>query len=78
MFGNIGFMKASLSGSSDMRDYDLVTDRLDITLSGASEAVVTVTNLINIDASGASTLRYQGDAVVGTSHVSGASEVVKQ
>lgn len=78
MFGSIGFMKASLTGSSDMRDFDLVTDRLDISLSGASEALVTVTNLINIDASGASMLRYRGDAQVGTSHLSGASQVIRQ
>jgi hypothetical protein len=77
LFGNTESLRARLSGSSDLKDYDLTVEELDIDLSGASDAYLTVTESIDIQASGASTLRYRGDATVNLRRLSGASEIIK-
>ncbi|WP_299534189.1 head GIN domain-containing protein [Ulvibacterium sp.] len=77
VFGNTESLRARLSGSSDLKDYDLEIAELDIDLSGASDAYLTVTESIDIEASGASTLRYRGDATVNLRRLSGASEIIK-
>ena len=49
-----------------------------IDLSGASDAYLTVTELIDIKASGASSLKYKGDALIDHKDLSGASEIIKK
>ncbi len=78
LFGTLGFLDVSLSGSSTIDDYDLETEKLDIRLSGASDAYLTVSESIDIKASGASTLRYKGEAVIYHKDLSGASEIIKK
>lgn len=78
LFGNADILGASLSGSSKIGSYDLITKELFIDLSGASDAYLTVTESIDIKASGASTLRYKGDATVNSEDLSGASEIIKK
>jgi len=77
LFGTTQWLSARLSGSSDLKDYDLSVEELDIDLSGASDAYLTVTESIEIDASGASTLRYRGNATIDSKRLSGASEITK-
>ncbi|MEK6151933.1 head GIN domain-containing protein [Flavobacteriaceae bacterium 3-367] len=78
IFGSADHLDADLSGSSDLRDDDLVVTRLRIELSGASEAFLTVTDTIDIRASGASTLSFKGDAVIRELRLSDASEIIRR
>lgn len=78
LFGNIGEFEASLTGSSELKDYDLIADELDIQLSGASDAYLTVSKAIEVRGSGASTLNYKGDAIVTTQNLSGSSKIKKR
>ncbi len=78
LFGNADILDASLSGSSKIGSYDLITKELFIDLSGASDAYLTVTESIDIKASGASSLKYKGDAVIDYKDLSGASEIIKK
>ncbi|MEO1012721.1 MAG: head GIN domain-containing protein [Bacteroidota bacterium] len=76
LYGNAEAVRAELTGSSDLKDYDLRVDALDIELSGASEAWLSVDESIAIDASGASTLRFRGNAQITRQRLSGASAIV--
>ncbi|SDL29535.1 head GIN domain-containing protein [Kriegella aquimaris] len=78
LFGNADQLDASLAGSSELKDYDLIVKALDLRLSGASEAFVSVTETIDISASGASTLYYKGDAIIRDESLSGSSNVKKR
>ncbi len=78
IFGSADDLDADLNGSSSLLDYDLVIDNLDIELSGASDAYLTVMESIDIEASGASTLNYKGEAQIGIRELSGASEIRKR
>lgn len=64
-----------LEGASSMKDYGFACTDLTISLAGASSAKVTVNNRLSVDARGASTLNYQGDAVIDELNTSGASSV---
>lgn len=75
LFGNVAEMEATLDGSSHLRDYDLEVGRLQLNLSGASDAQLTITDLLDLNASGASNLSYKGNPQMGTITLSGASEV---
>lgn len=78
LYGQVGQMDVALSGSSELRNFDLSVQRLDIELSGASDAFLSVITSIDIDASGASSLTYQGDAVINSKRMSGASQLIKR
>ncbi|PXX25439.1 head GIN domain-containing protein [Arenibacter sp. ARW7G5Y1] len=78
IFGQVDKLEASLSGASTLKNYDLVSKALDIRLSGASDAYLSVTETIDIDASGASKLRYKGSPVINKLKLSGASEIIKK
>ncbi|MFS4491950.1 head GIN domain-containing protein [Maribacter sp. 2308TA10-17] len=77
IFGNIEVLNADLSGSSEIRDFDLTAERLRIDLSGASKAYLRVNETIEVEASGASKLSYKGEARITQKDLSGASEIVK-
>ncbi|MEE1963394.1 head GIN domain-containing protein [Allomuricauda taeanensis] len=76
--GSISFLDAELSGSSDLLDFGLDISNLDIDLSGASTAFLSVEETIRVKASGASTLNYKGDATILKSELSGSSHVTKK
>ncbi len=78
IYGNIANMYADLSGSSNVGGYDLSVNKLNIELSGASEAFCTVNESIDIEASGASVLNYKGSASIIHKELSGASEIRNQ
>lgn len=66
-----------LSGASRLGDESLVIDNLDIDLSGASRATLTVNGVMNISASGASSLDYYGTGLINNLETSGASSINK-
>lgn len=76
--GKAGYASMGLSGASEFSGFGFACDTLDAILSGASEAKITVYNLLNVEASGASSLKYTGNAVIGDLKLSGSSEVTKQ
>ena len=78
IFGQTGEFKAELSGGSGLLNYDFLVKNINIALSGASNAQLTVSESIKIDASGASSLTYMGDALVTQKHLTGASELIKK
>ncbi|MEO9891118.1 head GIN domain-containing protein [Aurantibacter sp.] len=75
IYGQIGSLHADLSGSSDIRDYDLSVDNLNLDMTGASEAYLSVNKTIDIEASGASELNFKGNATIARKKLSGASEI---
>ncbi|MBM1107005.1 DUF2807 domain-containing protein [Aurantibacter crassamenti] len=75
IYGHVGSLHADLSGSSDLRDYDLEVERLNIDMSGASDAYLSISETIDIDASGASELNFKGAAAITHKKLSGASEI---
>ncbi len=64
------------SGSSNIKCYDLRTEATYIDISGACEAEVTASVKLDVKASGASDVRYRGNASV-SQDVSGAGSVKK-
>ena len=71
-------VKVSGSGASDIRMLNLTTETLDIHLSGASDAEITVNERISGKLTGASTLKYRGNADRSDLKTSGASDVKKK
>ena len=65
------------SGASTFKTFHLESENLDIELSGASNAEVMVKNTIKGRLSGASTLKYKGNANVTAVSTSGASTIIK-
>ncbi len=78
IFGSTSFLEAELAGSSTLQDLDFQVADLDIELSGASDAYLSVSDRIDVEASGSSTLTYRGDAVIRKQDLSGASEIIKR
>ena len=65
------------SGASVFSDYEFKTSTIDADLSGASNAALTIEDEIYIEASGASILKYKGNAVITHQDLSGASSIKK-
>jgi hypothetical protein len=65
------------SGSSEVKAFDLLAESADVDLSGASHAEVYASVKLDAKASGASDIRYKGNAAV-TSDVSGAGSIEKE
>ncbi len=66
-----------LSGASTIRKYEFEIETLDVKLSGASTAFLTILNSMSVELSGASTLNYKGDPVITHINTSGASNINK-
>lgn len=67
-----------MSGASDFKGYDFKVDYCKAEISGAGDMQVTVNKELDAQASGASSIRYKGDAVVKRSDTSGASSIKKK
>jgi len=65
------------SGASVFRNYVFSTKKMKADLSGASNAYLTVEEEIDIEASGASSLMFKGNAIITHQDLSGASTVKK-
>jgi hypothetical protein len=66
-----------LRGASTIRKYEFEIETLDVKLSGASTAFLTILNSMSVELSGASTLNYKGDPVITHINTSGASSINK-
>jgi len=66
-----------LKGASTLRKYEFEIETLDVRLSGASTAFLTILNSMSVELSGASTLNYKGDPVISHINTSGASNINK-
>lgn len=70
-------VSCDISGASSVDLEDFKVDKADIELSGSSDAVINTDGKIQVEASGASTLKYKGDGSIESLDVSGAADVKK-
>jgi Putative auto-transporter adhesin, head GIN domain len=75
--GQVQNLRLTVGGSCRLPMADLTVRHLDARLSGASHAVVTVSDTLAVQASGASVLRYRGNPRVTRSQTSGVSSVTQ-
>ncbi|MGH3549496.1 MAG: GIN domain-containing protein [Pseudonocardiaceae bacterium] len=75
--GDVQELRFNASGASRLPLADLTVRYLDATLSGASQATVTVTDTLAAQAAGASMLRYRGNPNVTHYQTSGMSSIVR-
>ncbi len=66
-----------VSGAVDLYAYDLVAEDFHLEISGAGKAQVNVTGELNVDISGAGTVRYKGTPGKLIENVSGAGSIKK-
>lgn len=79
MWGSAADAEIEASGASNIGDYAfLISNYLNIDLSGASKAELTVDGTMDIKASGASRFNYKGSGVINDLDISGSSSVNKQ
>ncbi|HZH67302.1 MAG TPA: head GIN domain-containing protein [Flavisolibacter sp.] len=72
--GDVSRFSTEASGASKIMCLDLKTKEAKLNISGATEAAITADNELDIDASGASTVEYRGNANINQKS-SGASNV---
>ncbi|MFO7772442.1 MAG: head GIN domain-containing protein [Dehalococcoidia bacterium] len=73
--GAAGDTDLNVSGASRANLLQFQMQNADVNISGASQATINVTGTLNVDISGASSLEYTGDAVLGRVNVTGASRI---
>jgi hypothetical protein len=76
--GHVSDLHLRAAGASRLPLADLTVRHLDATLSGASHVVVTVSDTLAVQATGASMLRYRGTPEITRSQRAGASSVVPE
>jgi hypothetical protein len=76
--GSANDMVAIVSGASHFNLGGFTVDNANVNISGASTGTVNLTGRLDANVSGASTLFYIGDPVMGTINVSGASTLSKK
>ncbi|MGH3787585.1 MAG: head GIN domain-containing protein [Pseudonocardiaceae bacterium] len=74
--GQVDNLDLSVAGASQLPLSNLAVRHLDVTLSGASHATVTVTDTLSADAAGVSTLQYRGTPRITRQETSGVSSIV--
>lgn len=77
MFGEANSVNMSLNGSSDAYMINFTTKTLDIKLNGASDAEISIDEKASGKLSGASTMRYSGEADVSEINLNGSSKIKK-
>lgn len=77
LMGKVDEAQLELSGASRLEAEDVQSRAIEGSLSGASQASVSATQRLKVDASGASTLRYKGEPGERDTHTSGASRIEK-
>lgn len=75
--GNVEDLRVSAAGASRLPLADLVVRRLDVMLTGASRATVTVSDTLAAQAAGASVLHYRGTPTIIRQRMSGVSSIVR-
>ena len=73
--GNVDDLSIEISGASDAKLYNLIAKGAIVHASGASTANVNVSQLLKVQASGASSVNYKGDASVKEMSNFGASSI---
>lgn len=73
--GTCSKMHLDMSGASNFSGFDCVVDDFDGDFSGASTAKLTIENTIRMEASGASSLKYKGNAIIEEQDLSGESSI---
>jgi hypothetical protein len=63
-------------GASSIENYDFITKYLNLNLTGASYTYLTITEEMDIIASGASILYYKGDGIINSQILTGASQII--
>lgn len=76
--GRVDNIDIDATGASDVKGYDLAVDDCSIKATGASDVRITVNREISVNATGASSVFYKGDAVMTNVHTTGASSVSKK
>ena len=76
--GSANFATFDCSGGSDVKAKELATQTCSIESSGGSDAIVTATKSVKIDASGASDVTYYGNPKSVSVSKSGASDVYRK
>jgi hypothetical protein len=76
--GSADQAKIEMSGASDFKGYDFKINYCKAEVSGAGDIQITVNKELDAQASGASSIKYKGDAVVKRSDSSGASSIKKK
>lgn len=76
--GKVMNLEVKASGASDLKGYDLSTDLCDAKAYGASDIRITVNKELKVEASGASSIQYKGNAVITNTKTNGASSVNKK
>jgi len=76
--GSAKNLELDASGASDAELEELVVKIANVDLSGASDVTVNVSESLSVDASGASTLTYLGNATMKSMDTSGASSIRKK
>lgn len=71
-------IKIDVSGASDVKGFDLVTDYCEARASGASDIQITVEKELTATASGASDISYKGKGLIRSVKSSGASSVERK
>jgi len=75
--GNTSNLNAIVTGAANLKAYDLIADSCDINASGASTARIFVQQKININAAGASNVKFKGDPKTVSAEGSSASKIMK-
>ena len=68
--------EVTASGASNIGSFDVSTEYLNVNLSGASNVSLTVTDEMDVSASGGSIVRYKGDAVINSQNLTGGSQII--
>jgi len=66
------------SGASNLELADLKVDNADVILSGVSDATISLNGSLDAELSGASTLEYIGEPILGTMDITGVSTLKKK
>jgi hypothetical protein len=75
--GKTSIAHIEASGASAIKAFDVAIDKCDAKASGASDINITVNKELNVEASGASSVKYKGDGVIKDIKSNGASSVKK-
>lgn len=74
--GETASFDITASGASIVGDFNFSTEYLKVNLSGASSASLTVTDKMDVSASGASMVKYKGSAVINSQNLTGGSQII--
>lgn len=76
--GRVTNLEVKASGASDLKGFELSTSVCSAKAYGASDVKITVEKELQVEASGASSIQYKGNAVITSTKTNGASSVNKK